>query len=172
MLHVQIIILYLHTLQYNVIIMVQVLFLCPKIKWSRVYYYCPVCLLSTSTFTITLNLWERLHTCIWHTYSANDAFSIDTYLWPCDLLSEQGRMSQEFVPGANVIAPASASAFNLAVWTKTVTLAITFKPLKIKLSYFICVFLMTGPFTWYLNFWPCDLHLEVWHIFEILQPWI
>ena len=52
------------------------------------------------------------------------------------------------VRGANVIALASASA----AWTKTLTLAIIFKPLKIELSYFICVLLMTRPFTWCNNF--------------------
>ena len=66
------------------------------------------------------------------------------------ILSEPGRMSG----GANVIAlpSASASASALAAWTKTLTLAITFQPLKIELSYLICVFLMTRPFTWYHNF--------------------
>ena len=32
----------------------------------------------------------------------------------------------------------------------------------IGLSYCTCIFLMTRPFTWYHNFWPCDLDLEVW----------
>ena len=56
----------------------------------------------------------------------------------------------KYVRGANVIAPPSASA-SLA-WTKTLTLAISFKPEVIKLSYCICAFLVTRPFTWYHNF--------------------
>ena len=35
---------------------------------------------------------------------------------------------------------------------KTLTLAITFLPQVVGLSYCICVFLMTRPFTWYHNF--------------------
>ena len=66
----------------------------------------------------------------------------------------------KYVRGANVIVLPSASAS--VVWTKTLTLAITFKPEVIGLSYCTCVFLVTRPFTWYHNFWPCDLNLEVW----------
>ena len=74
------------------------------------------------------------------------------------------------VRGANVIALPSASALAsaLAAWTKTLTLVITFKPEEIGLSYCTCVFLVTRPLTWYHNFWPCDLDLEVWPIFEKL----
>ena len=32
----------------------------------------------------------------------------------------------------------------LAAWTKILTLAITYKPFKIEISYFICVFLSHG----------------------------
>ena len=64
----------------------------------------------------------------------------------------------------NVIALQSASAS--VAWTKTLTLAISFKPEVIELSYCICVFLVTRPFTWYHNFWPCDLDLEVWPTFK------
>ena len=55
---------------------------------------------------------------------------------------------------------------------KTLTLAITFKPEVIWLSYCTCVFLATRPFTWYHNFWPCDLDLELWPTFEKLYPWL
>ena len=48
----------------------------------------------------------------------------------------------------------------MCAWTETLTLAITFKPLKMKLSYFIiCVFLMTRPLTWYHNFLPYELEV-------------
>ena len=72
-----------------------------------------------------------------------------------------------YVRRANVIAlpSASASASVSVVWTKTLTLAITSKPEVIDLSYFICVFFVTRPFTWYHNFWPSDLDLEVWPTF-------
>ena len=66
-----------------------------------------------------------------------------------------------YVRGANVIALASASVSASVAWTKTLTLAISFKPEVIELSYCNCVFLATRPFTWYHNFLPCDLDLEV-----------
>ena len=53
-----------------------------------------------------------------------------------NLFSEPGQMSREL-----------ASASVLAAWTKTLTLVISFKPLKAELSYFIIVFLMTRSFT-------------------------
>ena len=62
----------------------------------------------------------------------------------------------------------SVSASALDVWTKTLTLAITSLPKVIELSYCRCVFLVTRPFTWYHNFWPRDLDLEVWPTFEKL----
>ena len=52
------------------------------------------------------------------------------------------------------------------------TLAITFLPEVVGLSYCTCVFLVTRPFTWYHNFWPRDLDLELWPTFEKLQPWL
>ena len=51
---------------------------------------------------------------------------------------------------------------------KTLTLAITFKQEVISLSYCTLVFLVTRPFTWYHNSWPCDIDLEVWPTFEKL----
>ena len=55
-----------------------------------------------------------------------------------------------YVRGANVIAlPSACDAL-----TKTLTLAITFLPEVIRLSYCICVFLVTIPFTCYHNFLP------------------
>ena len=42
--------------------------------------------------------------------------------------------------------------WSLTYFWKTLTLAITFKPEEIKLSYCTCVFLVTRPFTWYHNF--------------------
>ena len=64
--------------------------------------------------------------------------------------------------GSIVIALASASTFNACI--KNLTLAITFKPLKVQLSYFICVFGMTRPFKWYMyhKFWYSDFDLSIW----------
>ena len=74
---------------------------------------------------------------------------------------------QDECPGS-LCSPSVGFSVGVCAWTKTLTLAITFKLLKIKLSYFICVFLMTRPFTWYHNFWPRDLDLEVWPTSEKL----
>ena len=68
----------------------------------------------------------------------------------------------KYVRGANVIALLSA----LAAWKKALTFTISFKPEVIELSYCICVFLLIRPFTWYHNYWPCDLYLEVWPTFQ------
>ena len=51
---------------------------------------------------------------------------------------------------------------------KKLTLAITSKPEVIELSYCLCVFLATRPFTWQHSFTPCDLDLEVLSTFEKL----
>ena len=64
----------------------------------------------------------------------------------------------KYIREANVIALPSASAS--VAWTKTLILAISFKPEMIELSYCICVFLVTRPFIWYHNYWPCDLLLK------------
>ena len=56
--------------------------------------------------------------------------------------------------------------WSLTYFSKTLTLAITFKPDVIGHSYFTCVFLVTRPFTWYHNFWPSDLDIEVWPTFK------
>jgi hypothetical protein len=56
----------------------------------------------------------------------------------------------------------------LTPFSKTLTLAISFEWQVIGLSYFICVFFMTRAFLWYLNFWPCDVDLEVWPTFQKL----
>ena len=58
--------------------------------------------------------------------------------------------------------------WSLTYFWKTLTLAITFKPEVIGLSYCTCVFLVTWPFTWYHNIGPCNLDLEVWPTFEKL----
>ena len=54
----------------------------------------------------------------------------------------------------------------LTYFWKTLTLAITFEPKKIRLSYFTCVFLVARPFCWNLTFLPCDLDLFFWPTFE------
>ena len=53
------------------------------------------------------------------------------------------------VQGANVIALVSVSAVGtgMCAWTKTLTLAITFLPEVIELSYCTCVLLVTRAFT-------------------------
>ena len=56
--------------------------------------------------------------------------------------------------------------WSLTYFWKTLTLAITFKPEDVRLSYCKCVFLVTRPFTWYHNYWPCDLDLEVCPTFD------
>ena len=58
--------------------------------------------------------------------------------------------------------------WHLTYFWKNLTLAITFKPEEIGLSYCTCVFLVKRPFTWYHNFWPRDLDLEVWPTCEKL----
>ena len=54
----------------------------------------------------------------------------------------------------------------LTYFSKYLTLAITFKPKEVGLSYYICVFLLTRPFCWYQQFWPCDLDLDFWPTFQ------
>ena len=54
----------------------------------------------------------------------------------------------------------------LSVRQKTLTLAITFLPLEISLSYLACVILMTRPFQRYHEFWTCDLERDLWPTFE------
>ena len=54
----------------------------------------------------------------------------------------------------------------LSVRQKTLTLAITFLPLEISLSYLACVILMTRPFQRYHKFWTCDLERDLWPTFE------
>ena len=66
----------------------------------------------------------------------------------------------KFVLGANAITLPSASASTLVAWTKTLTLAMPFKPEVIELSYCICVFLVTRPFTRYHNFYPMTSTLK------------
>ena len=58
--------------------------------------------------------------------------------------------------------------WSLTYFWKTLTLAITFLPVEVGLSYCTCVFLVTRPFPWYHSFWPHDLDLEVWPTFEKL----
>ena len=43
--------------------------------------------------------------------------------------------------------------WTLTYFSKTLTLAITFLPVEVGLSYFTCVFLVTRPFTWNHNFY-------------------
>ena len=50
----------------------------------------------------------------------------------------------------------------LTYFWKNLTLAITFDPKQMGLSYFTCVFLVARPFFWKQNFLPRDLHLDFW----------
>ena len=54
----------------------------------------------------------------------------------------------------------------LTYFWKNLTLAITFKPKEVGLSYFTCVFLVARPFCWNQIFLPCDLDLDFWPTFE------
>ena len=49
--------------------------------------------------------------------------------------------------------------WSLTYFWKTFTLAITFLPEEIRLSYSACVFLLTRPFTWCHNSWPWKFDL-------------
>ena len=60
--------------------------------------------------------------------------------------------------------------WSMTYFWKTLALVITFLPEVIGFSYCTCVFPVTRPFTWYHNFWLCDLDLEVWPTFGKLQP--
>ena len=50
----------------------------------------------------------------------------------------------------------------LTYFWKNLTLAITFEPKEIGLSYFTCIFVKARPFCRYQNFWLRDLNLDFW----------
>ena len=54
----------------------------------------------------------------------------------------------------------------LTYFWKNLTLAITFEPREIRLSYYRYVFLVARPFCPYQKFWPYDLDLDFWPTFE------
>ena len=54
----------------------------------------------------------------------------------------------------------------LTYFWKNLTLAITFEPREIRLSYYTCWFLLTRPFCPYQKNWPYDLDLDFWPTFE------
>ena len=54
----------------------------------------------------------------------------------------------------------------LTYFWKNLTLAITFEPREIRLSYYRYVFLVARPFCPYQKFWPCDIDLDFWPTFE------
>ena len=54
----------------------------------------------------------------------------------------------------------------LTYFWKNLTLAITFEPKEIGLSYFTSVFLVARPFCWKQNFLPRDHDLNFWPTFE------
>ena len=54
----------------------------------------------------------------------------------------------------------------LTYFSKNLTLAITFEPTEIRLSYYRYVFLVTRPFCPYQTFWSFDLDLDFWPTFE------
>ena len=51
-------------------------------------------------------------------------------------------------------------------WKKNLTLATTFEPKEIGLSYFTCVLLVARTSCWNQNFFPRDLDLDFWPTFE------
>ena len=54
----------------------------------------------------------------------------------------------------------------LTYFWKNLTLATTFEPKEIGLSYFTCVLLVARPSCWSQKFSPCDLDLDFWPTFE------
>ena len=54
----------------------------------------------------------------------------------------------------------------LTYFWKNLTLAITFEPREIRISYYRYVFLVARPFCPYQKFWPCVLDLDFWPTFE------
>ena len=56
----------------------------------------------------------------------------------------------------------------LTYFWKNLTLAITFEPIEIGLSYFTCVFLVARPFCWKQNFLPRDLDLDLTYFWKNL----
>ena len=58
----------------------------------------------------------------------------------------------------------------LTYFWKNLTLAITFEPKEIGLSYFTCVFIVARPFFWKQNFLPRDLDLDFWPTFGKTFP--
>ena len=68
--------------------------------------------------------------------------------------------------------------WSLTYFSKTLILAITFKPEELGLSYCICAFLVIRPLTSFHNFWRSDLNLEIWPTFQktlilviTYEPW-
>ena len=54
----------------------------------------------------------------------------------------------------------------LTYFWKNLTLATTFEPKEIGLSYFTCVLLVTRPSCWIQNFSPREFDLDFWPTFE------
>ena len=62
--------------------------------------------------------------------------------------------------------PKILTLWPLTYFWKNLTLAITFEPREIRLSYYMHVFLLARPFCPYQKFWPCDLDLDFWPTLE------
>ena len=81
-------------------------------------------------------------------YRQNDRCDVNLHINLSDGYQESRKLvigflaSRDQCPGSLCHSP----SVGVCALTKTLTLAITFKPLKIKLSYFICAFLMTKTF--------------------------
>jgi hypothetical protein len=123
-------------------------FLCPRIERLGAYSFWParlfVCLSVCKNFNIGHIFWM-----------VNDRAFIFHMCVPYD-------RSFLLIPKSLTLWP---WPWSLTHFPKTLTLGISFEWHLIGLSYFIRVFLMTRPFYWYHNFWPCDFDLEVWPTF-------
>ena len=125
----------------------------PQTKFGGVYRNHPVCL--SVCLSIRLSVQSKLN--LDHNFlTKGDRALILHKCIPCDktFLS---------IPKVLTLWP---WPWLLTYFWKNLTLAITFEPKEIVLSYFTCVFLVTRPFCQYQHFWLCDLDLDFWPTFE------
>ena len=121
----------------------------PQTKFGGVYRNHPVCLSVCPSVQSKLNLGYNFSTkrdkaLIWHT------------LVPCD---------KTFLPVPKILT-LWPWPWLLTYFCKNLTLAITFEPREIRLSYYRHAFLAARPFCPYQKYWPGDLDLDFWPTFE------
>ena len=91
---------------------------------------------------------------------------------PCGFVIFSPDLIGIFIPPANEVGGGGYIGITPSVCPSVclsrvnLTLVITFQPLKIRLSYYTCWFLVIRPFYPYQKIWPCDLDLDFWHTFE------